>query len=145
LINNFRNDEYNFVLVGKGKDKENTDFIKSKTGNNVYDLCDKLNVLELAELMRRCVVVISGDTGPMHIAESVGVPIIMLAGSSVREFGFYPQSQNAIVLENNNLKCRPCTHIGRNECPLGHFKCMRDLKPEEILNNFNTGFPPARE
>jgi heptosyltransferase-2 len=134
LINNLTKKEFSFVLVGKGKDKANIDYIKSKTGNNVFDLCNMLNVLELSEFMKRCAVVISGDSGPMHIAESVGVPIIMLAGSSVREFGFYPQSQNAIVLENNELKCRPCTHIGRSECPLGHFKCMREITTEQILS-----------
>jgi heptosyltransferase-2 len=133
LINKFDSAKYSFVLIGKGIDKSNIDKIKSKTGSNVYDLCDKLNVLEAAELMKRCWLIISCDTGPMHIAEAVNAPLIILAGSSVREFGFYPQNKNSIVLENNNLKCRPCSHIGRSSCPKGHFKCMRDIKPEQIF------------
>jgi len=106
--------------------------IREKTTGNIYNLCNMLNVIELGELLKRCSLFISGDTGPMHIAEAMNVPLIMLAGSSVREFGFYPHSEKAVVVENNNLKCRPCSHIGLSTCPLGHFKCMVDLKPEEV-------------
>ena len=88
--------------------------------------------MEVYELMKRCSFVICGDTGPMHAAEAAGIPIVMLSGSSVREFGFYPQSKNAIILENNELNCRPCSHIGRSSCPKGHFKCMREINPIEI-------------
>lgn len=134
LINKFEKDKCCFLLVGKGNDRKNIDIIKSGMGTNVYDLCDKINVPELAELMKRCVLVIGGDTGPIHIAESAGANIIMLAGSSVREFGFYPQNKNSVVLENNSLKCRPCSHIGRSECPLGHFKCMRDITSQNLYD-----------
>jgi len=127
-----KSENCSFLLAGKGTDKKNIDIIKSKTGSNVYDLCDKLSVLQLAEVMKKCSLVISGDTGPMHIAEALNIPLNMIAGSSVKEFGFYPQSQNSTVIENNGLACRPCSHIGRSECPLTHFKCMRELKPIEI-------------
>jgi heptosyltransferase-2 len=133
LINKFDAARYSFILIGKETDKINIDKIKSKTGSNVYDLCDKLNVLETAELMKNCWLVISGDTGPMHIAEAVNAPLIMLAGSSVKEFGFYPKNKNSIVLENNTLKCRPCSHIGKSSCPEGHFKCMSEIKPDQIF------------
>jgi lipopolysaccharide heptosyltransferase II len=133
LINKFDNTKYSFLLVGRGNDKKNIDSIISSTGANVYDLCDKLSLLELTELMKKCDLVISGDTGPMHIAEAAGAALIMLAGSSVREFGFYPQTKNSSVIENNGLKCRPCSHIGRPSCPQGHFKCTREIKSEKIL------------
>lgn len=134
LINKFNKEKYSFVLIGKGDDKKNIREIKSKTDKNVYDFCDKLNAIELLEMMKRCWLVISGDTGPMHIAEAANVPLIMIAGSSVKEFGFYPQSENSVVIENKTLDCRPCSHIGRNECPKGHFKCMKELTPESVYN-----------
>jgi len=134
LINKFDKNKYFFLLTGKGNDKTNIELIKSKTGENVIDLCDKFDLLELYELMQRCSLIISGDTGPMHLAEAAGVPLIMLAGSSVKEFGFFPLSKNAVILENNKLNCRPCSHIGRESCPKGHFKCMNDISPEEIKN-----------
>lgn len=132
LIDLFEPAKYNFILVGEGESIHNIDVIKTGIEKNIFNLYDKFNIVELAELMGRCAFVISGDTGPMHIAEAMNVPIIMMAGSSVREFGFYPQNKNAVVLEVNHLKCRPCTHIGRSECPLGHFKCMREITPGQI-------------
>ncbi len=132
LINSFDNDRYSFLLAGKGNDRKNIDIIRKGTGANVYDLCDKLNLLELAEIMKRCKLVIAGDTGPLHIAEALAIPLIMIAGSSVKEFGFFPVTENSIVVENEGLKCRPCSHIGRDSCPLGHFKCMREIRPETV-------------
>ncbi len=132
LINKFDKEKNIFLLVGKERDRANIDAIKSKTSENVIDLYDKLSIAELTELIKKCSLFISGDTGPMHIAESLNVPLVMMAGSSVREFGFYPQNENSTVLENNALKCRPCTHIGRSECPLGHFKCMREISAQAV-------------
>jgi len=132
LIDHFDAAKYNFVLVGTGEAIYNIDVIKTGIERNVFNLYNKFNTIELAELMKRCSYVITGDTGPMHIAEAMNVPVIMMAGSSVREFGFYPQNKNAIVLEVNYLKCRPCSHIGRSECPLVHFKCMREITPAQI-------------
>lgn len=137
LINYFDADKYSFLLVGKGSDSVNAEAIKLATGTNVHNLCDQLNISELTELIKRSWLFISGDTGPMHIADSLNIPMIMLAGSSVREFGFYPQSEHAVVLEVDNLNCRPCSHIGRNECPKGHFRCMMEIKAEEILRKVN--------
>jgi lipopolysaccharide heptosyltransferase II len=132
LINKFDRNRFSFLLAGKGNDKKNIDIIKKSTGSNVYDLCDKLSLLQLTEVIRKCKLVIACDTGPMHIAEALNIPLIMIAGSSVKEFGFFPASENSQVIENEGLKCRPCSHIGRDECPLGHFKCMREIKPELI-------------
>ena len=143
LINKFDKNKFSFLLIGKDADKNNIDSIKSKTGENVFNLCDKLNLLELYEVMKKCDLVISGDTGPMHIAEAAGVPIVMIAGSSVKEFGFLSdptrpprrggENSNFKILEVNGLKCRPCSHIGKDYCPKGHFRCMKDITPEKIF------------
>ncbi len=129
---NISDGKFRFVLAGTNSDKPTISIIKSKCRNNVYDLCGKLNLLELTELMKLCRLVISGDTGPMHIAESLNVPLIAIMGSSVREFGFYPQSEYSYIIENTNLSCRPCSHIGKEKCPNGHFKCMMEIKPEAV-------------
>lgn len=134
LINSMEKDKYCIILAGKGADDRNIKEILLKSESEIVNLCDKLSVLQLYELMRKSKIVVCGDTGPMHVAEAAGVPIVMLAGSSVKEFGFYPQTKNAIVLENNNIRCRPCSHIGRSSCPKGHFKCMREIYPGEVRN-----------
>lgn len=135
LINKLDKTKYSIILAGKGNDKEIIDSIKTQCGNNVYDLCNKLSLLELAELVKKSSLVIGGDTGPIHIAEASNIPLLMIAGSSVMEFGFYPQSEKAIILENKNLKCRPCSHIGRDKCPKGHFKCMKEITSEILWEN----------
>ncbi len=134
LINKF-DVNIKIILVGKGNDVIPVQKIMENVKGNVYNLSNRLSIVELAELIKRCSIFISGDTGPMHIAESMDIPIIMLAGSSVIEFGFYPGSGDAIVIENNNLSCRPCSHIGRNSCPKGHFKCMKEITPDMIFEH----------
>lgn len=134
IINNYPDNDAVFFLTGRGKDSANIKLIRTLTGSKiVYDLCDKLEIEDLISLVKRSSSVICGDTGPMHIAEAFNIPVIMMAGSSVKEFGFYPQNEKAVVLENNSLKCRPCSHYGKEKCPKGHFKCMKELKPEQVL------------
>jgi heptosyltransferase-2 len=135
IINSLNKEKYNVLLVGKDDDEKNIKHIISLTGTNVFNLCNRLNLLELTEVINRSTLFISGDTGPMHIAESLNKPIIMLAGSSVKEFGFYPHSENATVFEAEGLSCRPCSHIGRSSCPKGHLKCMKEIPAESILQN----------
>ncbi len=137
LINLINKDNLKFILVGTTADKRLINEIKSKSPGNVFDFSDKLNLLELAELMKISRLVISGDTGPMHIAEALNVPLIAIMGSSVKEFGFYPASEKSIVIENAGLPCRPCSHIGKEKCPKGHFKCMLEIKPEMVYERIN--------
>lgn len=135
IINNFPEPNSAFFLTGRGKDSINIQQIKGLTKDKkVYDLCDRLEIEDLISLIKRSSLVICGDTGPMHIAEAFNIPTIMLAGSSVKEFGFYPQNEKAVVLENNSLRCRPCSHYGRPKCPRGHFKCMREISPASVNN-----------
>ncbi len=114
VINKYPNEKAAFFLTGEGKDSKNINIIKSLSKTKkVYDLCDNLEIQDLISLIKRCSLVICGDTGPMHIAEALNIPVIMLAGSSVKEFGFYPQTDNSVILENDSLKCRPCSHYGK--------------------------------
>ena len=96
--------------------------------------CGRLGLLETAAAMEYCDVVITNDTGLMHIASAMHRKIIAIFGSTVREFGFFPQTPEAVVLEDRGLACRPCSHIGRSECPEKHFKCMLDIQPDEVYS-----------
>jgi heptosyltransferase-2 len=73
----------------------------------------------------------------MHAACAAGVPVLAFFGSTVKEFGFFPYKNKSKVLENEGLQCRPCTHIGRENCPLGHFKCMLELTPQSAFQELN--------
>jgi heptosyltransferase-2 len=71
------------------------------------------------------------------MATAVHIPVLAIFGSSVKELGFYPSGSKNIVIANSALKCRPCSHIGRKSCPRKHFRCMRDIKPDLVIKQFN--------
>lgn len=92
---------------------------------------------ESAALLKQASVVITHDTGMMHIAAAFQKKIISIWGNTVPDFGMYPYLNNEYrnsfkIIENNDLSCRPCSKIGFDKCPTGHFKCMNDLKMQEI-------------
>ena len=99
---------------------------------NVTNLCGKTDYKELARIVKYSEGVICNDSGLLHLAESLGKKVIVFFGSTVKEFGFFPQLKSTEVYEINNLKCRPCTHIGKSYCPKGHFKCMNEININEI-------------
>ena len=89
---------------------------------------------QLAVDMKSCTAIICNDSGLMHSSLALGLPVIAIFGSTVRELGFYPYKGVNFVLENNSLSCRPCSHIGRKECPKGHLKCLYEIQPVEVFN-----------
>jgi heptosyltransferase-2 len=119
---------YKIVLFGGEEEVQICDEIKS-TLSNVINLSNK-SLFQVGADMKMCKVIYTNDSGLMHLASALKVPVVAFFGSTVREFGFYPYNTKSIELENNNLSCRPCTHIGRKSCPKTHFKCMLEIKPE---------------
>jgi heptosyltransferase-2 len=103
----------------------------------VINFAGKLSLVEVAKEISSASVAITNDSGLMHVASAVGTPVISIFGPTVREFGFMPRADNAIVLENVGLYCRPCTAIGREDCPEGHFRCMREITAEKVLAVIN--------
>jgi heptosyltransferase-2 len=102
------------------------------TGVGSINLAGALSLLASAAVIKRCHLLVANDSGLMHIAEAVGTPVIAIFGSTTRELGFFPQLASSVVVENHGLPCRPCSHLGRQSCPLGHFRCMRDIHPAKI-------------
>lgn len=110
--------------------------IEHTNKNSILNMAGKLSLLETAAVLDRCNLMITNDTGLMHIAAARKRKVVAIFGSTVRQFGFFPYGTENIVVENNNLKCRPCTHIGRNRCPEKHFKCMQDITVDKVFNAF---------
>lgn len=86
----------------------------------------------VAALLSRCRAALSGDTGLMHLAAARGLPVVALFGSTSPALGFAPVGEGHVVL-CRNLSCQPCTLHGRDACPLGHHRCMREITPEAAL------------
>jgi heptosyltransferase-2 len=108
--------------------------INAGAGANAADsLAGKISLIETAAVLDRCTLLLSNDTGIMHIAAARRKKVVAIFGSTVREFGFFPYRTESIVVERNGLPCRPCSHIGLPSCPQGHFKCMKEIGVEEVL------------
>ena len=91
-------------------------------------LCGKLNLNQSASIIQKAEVVYTHDTGMMHVAAALKKKVISIWGNTVPAFGMYPYQTEYEVIENKELNCRPCSKIGYSKCPLGHFKCMNELK-----------------
>ena len=104
----------------------------------VYNACGKFSLNESADLVRKSKLVVTNDTGLMHIAAAFKRPVISLWGNTVPSFGMYPYyGDNSVantILQVRKLWCRPCSKIGYAKCPLGHFKCMEKIAPGEVLS-----------
>jgi heptosyltransferase-2 len=87
----------------------------------------------LKAVLARARAVVVSDSGPMHLAAALGVPVLGIFGSTVMGFGFAPLGPHTYVLEAKNLTCRPCGVHGRNRCWLGHWRCLRDLSPARVV------------
>ena len=92
-----------------------------------FNFAGHFSLLESAAAMDNCSVIVTNDTGLMHIAAARKRPVVAIFGSTVEEFGFFPYGTRNIVLQNSGLYCRPCSHIGRSKCPEGHFRCMKEV------------------
>lgn len=138
---------YPIVLLGGKEDSLNGASIASKSKSYVIDLCGKLNLNQSASVVKQAHKIITHDTGLMHIAAAFQKDIVVIWGNTLPEFGMYPYlSKNvekahwakfkldAHFFEVKDLSCRPCSKIGYNQCPKGHFKCMNDINIEGIIS-----------
>ena len=104
-----------------------TSKIKNQT-SEIFNTCGKCSLNQSASLIQNSNIVYTHDTGMMHVASALKKKVISIWGNTVPAFGMYPYQTDFEVIENKDLNCRPCSKIGFNKCPLGHFKCMNDLK-----------------
>ncbi|MEO5998664.1 MAG: glycosyltransferase family 9 protein [Chitinophagaceae bacterium] len=143
--------DHPIMLLGGKEDAADGEKIAAIDPVKIYNACGKFRINESADLVRRAKLLVTNDTGLMHIATAFKRPVISLWGNTVPEFGMYPYygenylkritsnqvQQNAKlpydILELKNLKCRPCSKIGYKKCPLGHFKCMEQIDEGILL------------
>lgn len=129
------------ILLG-GPD-EAADAAKIAPALNIthYNAVGKADLLQSAALMAGSSLVITHDTGLMHIAVALKLPTVSIWGSTVPELGFAPyRSPNALVVQHPGLSCRPCSKLGHAKCPKGHFKCMNELTPQMVLKAIRERF-----
>jgi len=133
LINSIN---YPVVLLGGSEDLSNAEYIVQNVVNkSVYIACNKYQINQSASLVKQANLIITNDTGLMHIAAAFKKPIISVWGNTVPQFGMYPyvKEGKSEIVEIKDLQCRPCSKIGFNKCPKKHFKCMNNIEVAEII------------
>lgn len=125
------------LIFGGAEEKEQTNRValqiaEAVGSDRVTDFAGELSLLETAAAMEYCDVVVTNDSGLMHVAAAMKRKVVAIFGSTVREFGFLPISTESKILEIDGLYCRPCSHVGRRACPEGHFRCMKEIRVEEV-------------
>lgn len=141
LIEICKSTSQQIVLLGGPDEKEQGDTIVAACGSHIINACGRSRLHQSASLLQQSSAVITHDTGLMHMAAAFRLPIFSVWGNTVPEFGMYPylpgEPEKNIQLQVPNLSCRPCSKIGFNDCPKGHFNCMKQQKVSEILNPSN--------
>jgi heptosyltransferase-2 len=127
-----------FLLLGDKHDAALTKVLKNKLGDIAFDVAGLFNLTESACALDCADFLLTNDTGLMHLGTALKKPVVAIFGSTVRELGFFPFGDNSIVIENEGLPCRPCSHVGKKSCPKKHFKCMMDIEPEHVLNRITS-------
>jgi ADP-heptose:LPS heptosyltransferase len=123
------------VILGGDEDFDNGEQIIEQN-SNALNMCGKITIGQSAYLVDRSKFIITHDTGMMHIAAAFKKPVISIWGNTVPQFGMYPympgKENLSDIFEVPNLSCRPCSKIGYNKCPKGHFNCMQKQDIEAI-------------
>ena len=135
IISIIKNIDKPVLLIGGPEDGCRGEEIE-KACDKVVNTCGKFSVLASASLIKQAEMVITHDTGMMHIAAAFGQKIYSVWGNTVPEFGMYPYKANASsrMIEVKDLSCRPCSKIGYAKCPKGHFKCMQEIDEKLFLS-----------
>ncbi len=130
------------LLLGGPEDRARGERIVAGSGNKILNTCGHYSINQSASLIRQAVNVITNDTGLMHIAAAFRRPIVSIWGNTVPAFGMYPfypdkEKPESLISEVKGLPCRPCSKIGYQKCPRGHFRCMLKQDIEPIIHFIN--------
>ncbi len=126
------------ILLGGPEDRERAEYIRSIIPDIVFNGCGEFTINQSASLIQKADIVITNDTGLMHIAAALRKKIVVLWGNTIPQFGMYPYLPVSLQnqyrnIQVNELSCRPCSKIGFEKCPKGHFNCMMHIEEDDIL------------
>jgi heptosyltransferase-2 len=127
--------DFRIAIVGSKADTEVAAKITAAVGaDGVINTAGSLSLLASAELIGRAQAIVTNDSAPQHLASAMGTPTLTIFGPTVPEFGFGPLAERRAVAGHEYLECRPCHRHGPERCPLGHWRCMRELTTEHITS-----------
>jgi heptosyltransferase-2 len=120
------------VVLGSAEDASLAQELCQQLSVPVLNSAGKLSLMHAAALLQQCHLLLSNDSGLMHMATALRVPVVAIFGPTVQEFGFYPFKACAEVV-SAALACRPCSTKGSMHCPRGHHQCMQQVTVAHVL------------
>ncbi|MDP8201185.1 MAG: glycosyltransferase family 9 protein [Candidatus Tenebribacter burtonii] len=126
----------NFIVFGSKAEIDLAEELNSLTKTNLIDMSGKLDLQQLAKAINEMDIVITNDSGPMHIAAALEKPQIAIFGATHPKLGFAPMNKNAVLILAD-LPCQPCSLHGGNMCPRKHFNCMKSITAKKILDSLH--------
>ena len=129
------------LLLGAKEDQLTAnEILEQCTSNIIFSAVGTATIHESAWLVKNAKALLTHDTGLMHIGASFEVPLHVIWGNTTRDFGMYPyrvEQEQVFNYEVSGLSCRPCSKIGHQSCPKGHFSCMRQQDLVAIAHAIN--------
>jgi len=120
------------VLLGAQSDQEVCECVAK--GLDMTDLSGTTNISEAMYVMKNAKLSICNDSMSLHMSSAFKVPTVAIFCATSPEFGYGPWKNKSIVVEKNNLDCKPCRPHGSNVCPTGTEACMNDLSPDSVIS-----------
>lgn len=130
LINMLHEQGINVCLLGSQKDAVMGKKIESSCQQAVENLCGKTSLLDVIDILASCSVAVSNDSGLMHIAAAVDVPIVSMYGATTPQYT-PPLHSNAKAFYMK-LECSPCW---QRTCQYQHYRCLKDIVPEQVFKS----------
>jgi ADP-heptose:LPS heptosyltransferase len=96
-----------------------------------HDLTSATDLRATSAILSICRALVTGDSGPMHLATAVDTPVIALFGPTTQEWGFYPSGPRDIVYQSPCAQA-PCSLHGQDACSLNN-ACMRDISAQKLI------------
>lgn len=100
----------------------------------VDNLAGTTTMLQAASVVAHATILVANDSAPVHLASLQNIPTIAIFGPTIPAFGFGPFGSKARVLQQEHLRCRPCSDHGTQECPLGTHECMTSITVEAVYS-----------
>jgi heptosyltransferase-2 len=131
VLSNLADDGFALVILGGVDDVVEANQVQDRCRTLPINLAGQLALPDLALLLSRASLLVTNDSGPMHIAGALGAPVVAVFGGTTPALGYGPVGSRSRIVEQP-LPCRPCGSHGRRRCPLDHFDCMRRISAEQV-------------
>ncbi|MBQ4076800.1 MAG: glycosyltransferase family 9 protein [Mailhella sp.] len=111
--------------------------------DNFLDLSGRTSLATLGAVLARLDGYVTNDSGPMHMAWAQHAPVTAMFGPTVLSLGFAPRGEASTVMQTDE-PCRPCGLHGHKVCPQGHFRCMKNIDPEDVWRDIERKLPARK-